>query len=966
MLTLMGLLWSGTARAAAPEAPQLEVTTGSATTANLRGVLYPGASGEAGSYEFLYRKSASECQGESKAPASPGLATGVHGEEVSETLTGLLPGTHYTVCLSVSNGSEATLSAPVTFTTLAQAPTIVEASVLDVSSSQATLQATIDPGGAATSYVFEYAPAGGSFEPVVNDRGTLPAGAAGVAVSVRVEEGLAAHASYQFRVIAANAVKTVTSEAVAFTMQTTGGELELPDGRQWEMVSPPNKHGADLRPLSNGIGNGGVIQAAQSGDAFTYFGNSPTEAEPQRSLSYLNTQILSRRGPEGWVSQDINPSGTEPVYAGGNGHTSEYVAFTPDLSEAIVEPFGDPPTPLAPEVTEQTPYVRDNVACETTTSCYTPLAAPSDLPPGTKTDDGLIGSVEFSDGWTPDMRHIVLHASGIPLPHNAGYTAGLYEWSEGKLEQVGILPESEGGGEAGFGAFLGQKNANGEVSQRHAISDDGSRIFWDDQEFPRRGGLYVRDTAKHETLRIGQGEETFQDANVAGTRAFFNSGDGFLGGTLSVCEIIEVAGKLACEETQLAPSVMGLVGESEDGSYVYFASDSVLAPGAVAGNCAFFGAPAGALCNVYEEHRGTGGWEAPQLVAVISRPDLTGWEALIEYGVRVSPDGRWLAFMSDRSLTGYDSRDAVSGEPDEEVYLYHAAPAAAGKLVCASCDPTGARPEGERSGGPAGTGATQEGQLIDPAQPQGQAWLAGNIPGWDEINLTGDAWTGPTYEPRDLSDSGRLFFDSSDALVPQDVNGTWDVYEYEPAGVGGCSSSSRTFGERSSGCAGLISAGTSPEESAFLDASETGGDIFFLTASELAPQDVDTSLDVYDAHECATASPCISAPVTPPACASGDSCKAPPSPQPAIYGAPASETFSGSGNVTPVSMPAVSVKPLPKRLTGAQKLARALQACRLEARRKRAACERAARRRYAHAAIKSHTTTRANQRGAHR
>jgi hypothetical protein len=26
--------------------------------------------------------------------------------------------------------------------------------------------------------------------------------------------------------------------------------------------------------------------------------------------------------------------------------------------------------------------------------------------------------------------------------------------------------------------------------------------------------------------------------------------------------------------------------------------------------------------------------------------------------------------MSERSLTGYDNRDAVSGLPDEEVYLY--------------------------------------------------------------------------------------------------------------------------------------------------------------------------------------------------------------------------------------------------------------------------------------------------------
>ena len=35
--------------------------------------------------------------------------------------------------------------------------------------------------------------------------------------------------------------------------------------------------------------------------------------------------------------------------------------------------------------------------------------------------------------------------------------------------------------------------------------------------------------------------------------------------------------------------------------------------------------------------------------------------------------GSGLAFMSRRPLTGYDNRDARSGEPDEEVFEYDAA-----------------------------------------------------------------------------------------------------------------------------------------------------------------------------------------------------------------------------------------------------------------------------------------------------
>ena len=46
----------------------------------------------------------------------------------------------------------------------------------------------------------------------------------------------------------------------------------------------------------------------------------------------------------------------------------------------------------------------------------------------------------------------------------------------------------------------------------------------------------------------------------------------------------------------------------------------------------------------------------------------------------------------------------------------------------------------------------------------------------------GDAF----YQSRYLSNDGRLFFNSSDALVPQDTNGKEDVYEYEPDGIGAC------------------------------------------------------------------------------------------------------------------------------------------------------------------------------------
>jgi hypothetical protein len=214
------------------------------------------------------------------------------------------------------------------------------------------------------------------------------------------------------------------------------------------------------------------------------------------------------------------------------------------------------------------------------------------------------------------------------------------------------------------------------------------------------------------------------------------------------------------------------------------------------------------------------------------------------------------------------------------------------------------------------------------------------VPGWTPFALSDTR-----HQSRYLSDSGRLFFDSHDALAPQDVNGTQDVYEYEPAGVGDCTGSSSTFSETNGGCVAPISSGISGEESAFLDASKTGGDVFFLTVGKLLAQDFDNANDIYDARECVPRSRCYPvAPASPPPCTTGDSCKPASSPQPSVFGAPASATFAGVGNFTQVSRPP-AVKQ--RGLTRSQKLARALKSCHGRHRRKqRVACEKQAHRRY--------------------
>jgi hypothetical protein len=265
-----------------------------------------------------------------------------------------------------------------------------------------------------------------------------------------------------------------------------------------------------------------------------------------------------------------------------------------------------------------------------------------------------------------------------------------------------------------------------------------------------------------------------------------------------------------------------------------------------------------------------------------------------------------------------------------------------------SCMPSGARPVGVEyhklepgSGGLAGG-------------PR-DAWLeaglvAANVPGWTGNDEAGEV---SRYQPRYLTDQGRVFFNSADGLVPQDVNGTEDVYQYEPLGIKGpegdelCTEAMSTFSARSGGCVNLISSGESSRESAFLDASESGEDIFFLTAGQLDPtQDHDNALDVYDAHACSTNSPCPpQSAETPPPCDTGDSCKAAPTPQPSIFGAPPSATFNGLGNPAPPTAAVVKAKAKPP--TRAQKLAAALKACRRDKKKaKRAQCQRLARNKF--------------------
>jgi hypothetical protein len=780
------------------------------------------------------------------------------------------------------------------------------------------------------------------------------------------------------------------------------------DGRGWEQVTPQNKLGATIYPISKAFG---IVQAADDGSAITFVSNAPPVASPPTNRAPEPTQNLSRRGSSSWSTEDIvTPAGKIPGgYAPGSG--TQYEFFSSDLLSGLVNPqehekvFQNEPL-LSPEANEGTPYQRTLTAtsneCEPVPSgCYKALVWGGN---GEGNDtanpfEQFGGKVHFTSA-TPDARHAVL-SSQVPLTAEAAngkLQNGLYEAEVGGgLQLVSVLPrvdnetpeqaklreeeEQQISAEAGDLRLGGPGENNGGV-MRNAISSDGSRVIWSTAQ--GLGRLYLRDTGKHETVRLdvvptaekGEVKEPeaagahYQTASTDGSKIFFTDthrlnkesvprGEeeeeveepiiGF--GDLYVCEIVvEPGGKDACHLKDLTAemragnepaAVQGVLGASDDGTSIYYVADGALGTKGGRGNCE--PAQNGDLeqlnrtCSLYVQHLSGGAWQTPQFIASLSSQDQPDWHieastgALLAMTSRVSPNGEFLAFMSSRSLTGYNNVDAsekAEGARDQEVFLYNTR---TGLVQCPSCGAKGTQPTGVHDIEASGEGV---GLLIDRPLVWQEKWVDANIPGW-----TSRSKEAAVYQSRYLSNTGRLFFNSVSKLVPADKNDKADVYEFELNGEGSCTSAS--------GCVSLISSGTSGQESAFLDASTTGNDAFLLTSEKLSPQDLDGGYDIYDAHVCTSASPCIPPAASAPSqCKGEEECRGAPTSVPAMPPVPPS-SLPGSGNAGQVLGEKAKAPPKAKKPTRAQKLAKALKACKkIKKKSKRQACVRQAHRKY--------------------
>jgi hypothetical protein len=384
----------------------------------------------------------------------------------------------------------------VTGAALAASPTISGVSFSSVGVSEVTLSATINPEGSSTAYKFEYGTTTGygSSTPTV----MLGSGTEGIGVQEQLE-GLQPDTTYHFRLVAGNESGSSASSDGTFT---TFGQafLGLPDDRGYEKVSPNDNADGNVYAPSpielfafEADFNEQPYVASEDGNALAYMAYPPETGGNGHEGGDAGNQYVTRRLPGGgWSANDISP----PSEA---GYPSTYQGFSKNLSAGIV--MASTKQPLAsgaPGGEFSVPYVRD-LESESYTSLLTVL------PPNSEVNHFYAYGVSINAagssfepayaGSSADLKHVLWMVNDA-LTANAvdggEEQNNLYDTHEGQLTLVNVLPDGSSEPNAVFGGPppppYGYQESNPSFS--HAISEDGSRIFWTDLN---THNLYMRE-----------------------------------------------------------------------------------------------------------------------------------------------------------------------------------------------------------------------------------------------------------------------------------------------------------------------------------------------------------------------------------------------------------------------------------------------------------------------------------------
>jgi hypothetical protein len=753
---------------------------------------------------------------------------GTGSTAVSAEATGLGANTTYHLRLRAKNaGGDATAVAP-NFTTAALPPEAQARPVGNLSSTSALLGGSVDANGSSTVYWIEYAdnPAftGALASPASKD---AAAGSGQNPVNVsRSVSGLKPDTDYYFRVVAESAVETVTSNVETFhthiseivpgtcpneSLRAENNSLELADCRAYELVSP------DLNHASLSSGPSGY--SLPSGDTMMYYA---VDAPKHANLGSVFNFIAASRDPStGWAGASLTP----PVH----GPTAAYFANIPF-------------------------FVSSDLKSVLTTADQSPDGAP--IPPGlhlfvvnangayqriSKFGNPFVDFIEGYFGWDTtiafyDFKTVMLKPAVAQLKGDPSPGSSMYVWRNGELHLLGILPD---GTPAPFGSNL--PTTVRDVGPAGStllppVSADGTQALFNaygyEPLFLRSNNTDTVDvTESQRTVEvdphpigdrlktIGVTEDGSQVLFISPVELTNDAYTGRSGGVqtdagsdlysyhTATGELTDLTVDTNPADEATGAGVLGVIAATKDASYIYFTATGNLAPGATQGHPALYL------------------WHDGEISFIANTAAVGGGNA-------ITSDAKTIAFSSTARLTGYDNTDPVTGEPHQEVYL-----AGLGRgLECASCRPDGSPPTGD--------------SVISGGSPY--------VPG---------GFTG-----RSVSDDGtRVFFQSTDTILPGTTPGLTHVFEF------------------SGGQISPISPLAATSDATFLDAGASGRDVFFATHDTLVPNPNGGDGAIYDARVGGG----FPQPVTTPRCGS-ESCRAQ-----GTQGAPsppiASATFEARG-----------------------------------------------------------------------
>jgi hypothetical protein len=793
------------------------VTVFTDATATFKGHITPGGTDPAfeTSWEFICTPA---CPGTLSGPA---LAPTNSSQEVEAQATGLEPNTTYEVKLVATNSGGPATAGPQSFKTTAVGPSAETIPAFALGNgTEALLGAKVNPKNSLTEYWFEYGPGPGG--PGATYPNSIPAskdasaGSGGQAIAVtQTIAGLAPGATYHFRVIAKNSLGEPKGEdlnfetALPISFPSSCANLKLRTETNSALLPECRAYEMTSEPQKNGGDASAATASSPDGNRVSYISSAAFAGAPS---SNNVSNYLAERTASGWKTRSMTPPVAVENFAIGGVNT--IADFNESLTKAVSITTTGALETGNHNMSQNIFLTSDDGSTQWTTK--------------STVGNGTVANKLYG-GRSADGFHIVFESSQVFNHESDGSSGEVWEWFNGRVRLVSILPLPDGsdglpvstGAVVGSGFFRGDTLASGftgTLIEPTAVSEDGRRIFFSDEVF----GLYVREDGERtknvslsqRTGSVGQPATSyvkFAGANADGSRVYYKT-------ETQMTDDAPVGGglyvyDLETKKLKFVTAGLGLANASlwVKGQRTYFVASDQLIPGkGVAG-----------ANNLYME-------EGEDVTFITT----LGADALAGGGKEGSKpqatlDGRFFSFESAKRLTAFNNAGHT------EIYLYDAAK---DSLRCASCTPDGQVATGDAS-------LAAEGALT------------------------------PNFKTRGVSENGGVFFQTTDALLPADVNGRQDVYEYRDGNVA------------------LISTGTSNYPSAFWTASPDGKDVFFTTRDSLVGQDIDNgSADVYDAR----INGGFPAPVPPNPC-EGDKCQNQAAAPPAFLG-PASASNNGKGN----------------------------------------------------------------------